>query len=430
MDDQSYTGWIPTVGGKLSFSIVGDVNHPTKAYNFNETVAGIRYIFSYQERDLSDATKFLWLGDIYNYLKGRSGKFYFVFQGCVDDSTSDINSPLSGQVYALYSADMNYVKDSLSSCLKRLKEKHRTQPSSIRNVFNLDLFSNLSELYKSDGLHMLDVQIDRSGIAQMSTPSDYYQKLLFNSKSDMFSQDGVSADHVASELFFFLKDLCHIHQHHSPRTDTIVDLYNTTNNKNAWINETLRVLYRRVLDHKRSPKPNTNSSARGVLSYIKSFQKLFCSDKTDQIIILNNEELELSLVTCSERTKEKIESSHRSTTSILTIIFGVFAIIASITSAISLTDHTKIAWTEPSPIAISIINTLISNPVFLAAAMLSAFLWSYIKRASYRYDSFVYFQLFELQRLLFSALPKIQLLIIFGTLTSLLIGVPLYWITH
>src|SRR5205085_1594541 len=30
---------------------------------------------------------------------------------------------------------------------------------------------------------------------------------------------------ICAQLYFFLKDICHRHQHHHPTTDTIIDLY-------------------------------------------------------------------------------------------------------------------------------------------------------------------------------------------------------------
>ncbi|MCF8470311.1 MAG: peptidoglycan-binding protein [Parvibaculum sp.] len=79
---------------------------------------------------------------------------------------------------------------------------------------------------------------------------------------------------LAAQLFFFLKDIGHRHQHHDARTDTIVDLYDVSDEGNDlnWRLGTLYSIYRRIISNKRMRSVNAHFSSLGLLAYAKAFK--------------------------------------------------------------------------------------------------------------------------------------------------------------
>ncbi|CAK0750858.1 hypothetical protein CCP2SC5_1710005 [Azospirillaceae bacterium] len=80
---------------------------------------------------------------------------------------------------------------------------------------------------------------------------------------------------LCSQLFYFLKDISHNHQHHSKSTDTIVDLIEChTHDDFLWRRETLFSLYRKIVSYKRNPQSDVFYSSLGVLAYAETFMEI------------------------------------------------------------------------------------------------------------------------------------------------------------
>ena len=82
--------------------------------------------------------------------------------------------------------------------------------------------------------------------------------------------DPLSRQHVrhilAAQLFSFIRDIGHQHQHHSPRTDTIVDLHEIQNEDDLmWRRHTLYGIYRRIISYKRRSDIERQIMSLGLL---------------------------------------------------------------------------------------------------------------------------------------------------------------------
>ena len=424
--NKEYTGWIPTVGGRLSFSVIGETSHPQEALFFNEAGQKKRCIFGFQHRDLSDASPFLFYKSIYNYLNGISGDFIFALYGSANDVADDLDAPFEGKILLFYSDQQREVSQALNYELARLSalDDEASQQDFLTNT----LEPNLLSLYKQHGIYMLDVVLDRSGRVTCSTPDSGLPKKLFNERHDISGLQDVEK-HVASELFFFLKDVCHRHQHHSPRTDTIVDLHDTSENKLLWKNETLRALYKRVLDFKRSSSPGTSYSALGMLSYIRSFKRTFCSDiqinkashaltqgsnsgeNPNKYLFLNDEELEASIRVCLDKRHAEGGAISRDNSRQFTWLLGIFTIMASGAGLLGLAP--KPENIEPlSPYLVSAVNFLIKNEVWLLMPFVAIYFVPWARKSSFWKKEF--------ERLLVT-LPKHMILTMLLALIGLLL---------
>lgn len=395
--NKEYTGWIPTVGGRLSFSVIGQTSHPQEALFVNEAGQSQRCIFGFQHRDLSDASPFLFYKSIYNYLNGISGDFIFALYGSADDVADDLDAPFVGKILLFYNDQQREVSQALNYELARLSalDDEVSQQDFLTNT----LEPNLLSLYRQHGIYMLDITLERNGQVTCNVPTESFAKKIFNERHNISGLIDVEK-HVASELFFFLKDVCHRHQHHSPRTDTIVDLHDTSENKLLWKNETLRALYKRVLDFKRSSSPGTSFSALGILSYIRSFKRTFCNaeqanevdfafikssntnESSDKYLFLNDEELEASIRVCLDKRHTEGEAISRDNSRQFTWLLGVFTIMASGAGLLGLAPKSENI--EPlSPYLVNAVNFLIKNEVWLLMPFVAIYFVPWAKKVKF-----------------------------------------------
>lgn len=277
---KEYKGWIPTVGGRLSFTVAG--THSRKNSHHDSPVvqlegdAGQKRIYAYQVRDLSDIPPLLQMAKVNIFKKivqkitRTNGRFIFLYGSENSDHASDIDAPLSGRVLVY-----RYTQ-SRNSTFKR-----RMEPFELCNELSVD--ENLDQIcsYSLVDEPVLDVsfQLTRRGECKISSSTDIHTEIR---------------KHALSEVFFFLKDFFHAHQHHNPRQDTIADLHEFEGNNETWINETLRSMYRKVLDFKRCGDFDSYMSAKGMLSYINTFVETIGKPykKSNLIVLENNNILE------------------------------------------------------------------------------------------------------------------------------------------
>lgn len=277
---KEYKGWIPTVGGRLSFTVAG--THSRKNSHHDSPVVQLDYgvrqnrIYAYQIRDLSDIPPLIQVAKINVFKKivqkitRTNGRFIFLYGSENSDSASDIDAPLSGRVLVY-----RYTQSENSTFKRRL------EPFELRS--HLSVGENLDEICSHSliGEPVLDVnfQLTRRGECKISSSTEIQTEIR---------------KHALSEVFFFLKDFFHAHQHHNPRQDTIADLHEFEGDNEAWINETLRSMYRKVLDFKRCGDFDSYMSAKGMLSYIDTFVKTIGKpyENADLIVLENDNVLE------------------------------------------------------------------------------------------------------------------------------------------
>jgi hypothetical protein len=141
---------------------------------------------------------------------------------------------------------------------------------------------------------------------------------------------------VCQQAFFYLKDITHEHQHHNQKTDTMIGLHLITDGDSEaiWYSRTLKRLYKRVLEFKRSKDQNIYASTLGLLAYVDSFctiaKEKLTLDDYKKIPIKNHETLKSSIKASEDQSSQKYTDRKRIVDTIRTTIFSLIGIFLSL----------------------------------------------------------------------------------------------------
>lgn len=282
-----WISWIPTVGGRLSFSVMGDSTNPSRMVGNNTTSGKTRYISFHQKRNLSDSIFGQWLSKL---LFKFDGDFWFLVTGEAPDSGISSTAPLKGSITIFMNSSRQwrqFEKSGYSAALNEFKISNQLSCEQAYEALQKNIATNIKEY----ALLSFTFQLERHGRFE----------LILDDESDgnLTAQENLDIHLIARQCYYFFKDFCHIHQHHHPSTDTLIDLYKDGSGS-CWRENILRVLYRKVLSHKRNKTIQNFDEALGILPYIESFQNIekdhFKENKTAL-------ELEFTLVKESITTK-------------------------------------------------------------------------------------------------------------------------------
>lgn len=248
-----FCGWVPTITGHLSFSTIGLGRNPRKLFKRFMSVGGQRYTVVCQKRRISDSL-FGPLGDFINYLGGREGYSVYTFIG--ECSSADGYDLLQGPCIELTLNEYRQLKPHFS-------ELSTAQPDVFDEVFRKFAMEVASRGSSRLGA-VCAVSLVRSGQITIMVDDDEIQSA---------NQQKL----IASQAYFFMRDISHLHQHHAPTTDTILDVTPLADGTDAWKRETLYSLYRWVIQQKRAKSEAAFLGAQGVLAYAKAFEMVHCN---------------------------------------------------------------------------------------------------------------------------------------------------------
>jgi hypothetical protein len=266
-----YRGWVPTISGRLSFSVFGETSAPTKAIRANVADDAVRFLTVYQFRDTSDAL-LLARSRLAPYLFGLDGRLFFVFIAKTTDSPKSKQYFLQGKAFIFHKNKewKNNILPAIKNFQIHLEEFK--YPSQSLSVHAEDRYNQIIHLCCSSCVFHADVKISRTGTTdiKVSFPIDLPES------APKLPSDQSKFEHIAhvlaSQIFFFVKDIGHRHQHHDPSTDQIVHLaaYNEADD-HSWREKTLYSIYRRVIETKRQPHLATFSDSLGLIAYAEAF---------------------------------------------------------------------------------------------------------------------------------------------------------------
>ena len=250
-DDPDFIGWIPTASERLSFSLIGDSDFPERAVTGYAKRDGRRFVVSYQRRETLDIPlpgRFLrefvakqWLG--------RIGRCWYLCVGSTPEN-DELDSYFVGFLYLfIHKSDWLKVKGVVRKTQSDLENlalapSAQTLPEKI---------SSLQSLMAENANHSVQFELARTGTCK-----------IWN-HSAMLSANQIDKEDLAAQLFFFLKEISHVHQHHHEHSDRIVDLQKF-DGEVSWRRETLCSLYRQSLRTKRNFSQSVASSAKVVVS--------------------------------------------------------------------------------------------------------------------------------------------------------------------
>lgn len=288
-NEPAYAGWVPTITGQLSFSLIGlggaapdcvtanvefqdaHVGHPrrrvavvqrrvTKDLPF--TFQPIPYFFR------SIAAEFILLGDTHPAARP------VIVEGEAAPRLDEIGV-LAGDILVLPNhEDKPYGERSF---VRNLRERIATigdaTPRAV--VGSEDALVKELTAWQGDagraGLKLAHFRFElyRTGEFRLQQVESISVELDGDLEQNEF--DAI----LASQVYYFVKDIAHRHYHHRRSSDNLLPLTPLSGDDDiSWRRETLWSLARAVLEMRRSGKLPGHKSALGVLAYAEAFQGL------------------------------------------------------------------------------------------------------------------------------------------------------------
>jgi hypothetical protein len=190
---------------------------------------------------------------------------------------------------------------------------------------------------------------------------------------------------LASQIFFFLKDVGHHHQHHDNRTDTIVDLQPATgpiNQDIKWRVDTLYNIYRRVIYYKRQSDRATFNDCLGLIAYSQAFRKISEEELEKELIKQLPAYYSEQVIQSIEATQSKIERSLDEERNHADKVSNILlASVGLIIGYVGLMQFTGPRTEKYAPILDRILKFLLQHPIYsvtiyLVLLILAPWIWT------------------------------------------------------
>lgn len=266
----TFVGWIPNVAGRLSFSHIGNSKNPRRCQRLNRGDSSGRLVICHQRRRVSDTL--LW-PFYFQWLYGYFAMCGFTFCAASKEPGNGEMGVLTGRLYI--------TDDHLAP-----KAPWGTVQSIVRAVSEATALPWRSEQGRTEVVDKLEsalapkswgifsVTIQRDGVVRL-VPDDATEAVPAACDYDAGAAlaQGASAEYVANQAFFFLKDVAHTHRHHAASSDTITTV-SIDDKDGGWCAETHHRLHRQLVQMRSSNDPSKLLNALGVLAYVSSFDEL------------------------------------------------------------------------------------------------------------------------------------------------------------
>ncbi len=272
--------------------------------------------------------------------------------------------------------------------MDRFKKSSIDETSNLYNqtVKDLNLASNQQALIYSE------FELKRNGIVKFMFPSCDKLKQMENLSEDIDIENNVYSNkkhNVLSQLYFFLKDIAHTHQHHYPDTDTIVDLQK----EQGFALETARSLYRKILTYKKTKRLETYFQSRGILTYLKTFVDL-AGDKindTNGLKNLDYDNIASSITVSENKLNYLLNRKNNFRTSFRNVVLSMVGFMFSTIIVANLLDdqfketvngkniNFVVRWVIDSPLQSLFLCFLISFGYLFSTGKINWKNWSFVK---------------------------------------------------
>ena len=359
-----YKSWVPNVTGRLSFSEIGSTSHPSRCVRANEGDADKRFIIAYQRRVTLDAIvpkKEILSRKFY----GLEGEMWFACAARTESHNERAMEKLCGKIFIFHKKELwrGWAERTVKLAQEKLRNSMAfSDDQSIKN-FDQTYNSTLSELQKLSSFNV-NFELIRTGDVEIN--HDTNDPHIENAPYFGDPPNEHLVHIVASQTFFFLKDISHNHQHHRPNTDTILDIY-PFKSERYWREQVIYSLYRKIIQYKRNPNIRTISDSRGVLAYAKAFlgvceENFSESSRTEKLPRYDNETLEMSLIAAGDHISWHIQEKNRRADNIQNWLIGVLGSVLALTALLSLT---KAEISEVNPAILFVGELILKQPTIL-----------------------------------------------------------------
>lgn len=362
----TFFGWIPTVSGALSFSAFGDTSHAPRAVSANRADRSTRYLVCYRARDCSDIL-IPFKSKLGPWFFNLSGKLWFVCVGKCETRNGK-QETMEGQVLIFHDRELwrsnagNVVRDA-QTLLKSYR--YGTQPD-IQKHFEHSFGEMIDQLPALSAFNA-KFTINRFGFTSLELADD----MEVHHTAPTMPDQQPSRDHVkhilAAQLFFFLRDIGHRHQHHDPYTDTIVDLWpETPRDPFYWKLQTLFSLYRKVISYKRLKAPESFTASLGVTAYADTFRGLIEENATPAQLArmphFHSENVRNSIHAVDYEMNRRREIASGSSAVTRELILASIALVIAVVGVFQIVEE-KVPY-KPAKVLFILADFLITSPIF------------------------------------------------------------------
>jgi hypothetical protein len=369
-----FRGWIPTVSGRLSFSVFGNTTFPSATTRANIADPDHRFFLAYQRHDLSDA--------IIPFIAGHNGRCVLLVLAHTEDDAAGTQFYLQGRAFIFF--DLKRWESILSGQIRQHADYMELYATETRITLYDHVFTrhvDLIDLCTKDASFYADIRISRRGTTDIVVPLPN----ATNSSVPQFPSNTIRFDNflhrLAAQLFFFLKNIGHRHQHHEPGSDTIVDLHRILNGDDiTWRQNTLYSMYRTVIEYKRNPHFATFNNALGIIAYATTFTEL-CYEEKPEIEGKNilpkyyGENTVKSIVSTQAGEIRKRDDKRRRLDILRTTLLGITALVVSYAGLVRLAKPLDV---EPDPLLLGAITFALRHTfwtIAITAAIIVVVMW-------------------------------------------------------
>ncbi|MDV7338182.1 hypothetical protein RYZ26_01150 [Terasakiella sp. A23] len=360
---RQYKSWVPNVTNQLSFSAIGDTKHPSQSVHQNKSTKDKRFIIVYQERDTLDMM--LPFRTRWAKLFGIDGQMWF---GCLAQAVAegdDNQAYLEGHLFIWHNKKLwrtNALK-TFTTLYSELRSRDDLTDDDIRYLRTE--FNKASDNLPATSSFTAKFKLQRNGeIIITHDDSETLGGTAPNLGQDTPKKEAKILE-ICSQLFFFVKDISHEHQHHNPTTDTIIDLHKDDND-NEWCSQVLFALYRKIIRFKRNKTPDAIVKSLGTLAYATSFKKI-CKKKQINIPDHCDDSLTASMEAAKDGILLNQGVAHRKSDNLRAWLIGGAGLIFTYASLLKLSDPEIKA--VPSPILTSLAELLLENPIIFVSGL-------------------------------------------------------------
>lgn len=264
-----YKGWVPTVNGRLSFKIIGETRYPREPEYVNSADGSHLYVAALQARQLSDVL----FEPIVGPLLGYSGEFECILCARARKARSSSDSKLIGKVFLFHKK--TFKETNAKAIFHSLVHSMRSLDPGAGNPGLKPQYISLVQSLSSLCDLSVDVVLNRDGIITLWDIVWNNAGLERNTAQHAEEISFDLAHGIADQMFFFVRDLTHQHQHHSSDADTIITTQRSHKPGDMeWCLEIMYSLYYHIITIKRKENPAEHVRALGILAYLQSYKKI------------------------------------------------------------------------------------------------------------------------------------------------------------
>lgn len=264
-----YKGWVPTVNGRLSFKLIGETRYPSEPEYVNSADGSHLYVAALQSRQLSDVL----FEPVAGRLLGYSGHFDFVLCARARRAPTSPDSKLIGRIFLFHR--QTFIQTNAKHIFRgSVKSMRALDPGALNLGLKQQYLALGQELLSRCDLYM-DVILNRDGILTLSHLRWGNQHLERNTEEHA-DAIGFDLEHgIADQMYFFVRDLTHQHQHHGNDADTIITTQRQAKSDDmSWCLEIMYSLYFHIITVKRKENPSEHVRALGILAYLQSYKNI------------------------------------------------------------------------------------------------------------------------------------------------------------